>query len=79
MKKFKELTEGLDQDMLYCYFELGVNYDKEQFDLDILGYSPKLVELIGNNSYAFIDHIMKNGHFDPISREFRTNSSIYLA
>lgn len=49
------------------YIHYKVNYEKEQFDDCKTGYSPELYEFLAGNSYAFKEHLSKNGYVDPIN------------
>ncbi|KAL4461976.1 hypothetical protein ABPG74_000821 [Tetrahymena malaccensis] len=74
--KFKQLTEGLDQKKLIFYIRLSVNYEKQLYESDRVGYSPELYDVIAENSYAFKEYLKAYGYFDPRNTYFKLEQCI---
>ncbi|KAL4477129.1 hypothetical protein ABPG72_008863 [Tetrahymena utriculariae] len=74
--KFKQLTEGLNQKSLIFYIRLSVNYEKQLYESDRVGYSPELYDIIAENSYAFKEYLKASGYFDPHNTYFKLKQCI---
>ncbi|EAR91502.1 hypothetical protein TTHERM_01090130 (macronuclear) [Tetrahymena thermophila SB210] len=74
--KFKSLTEGLDQTSLIFYIRLSVNYEKQLYESDRVGYSPELYDIIAENSYVFKEYLKAYGYFDPRNTYFKLEQCI---